>query len=140
MLSLRRSELEPRIEMMPMIDVIFLLLTFFIYALVLMAPQVMLPLKMQAFGSGKPLAPTPAVTVTINQQGELLLDLDPVSLEELPALLMERTQAEPALEIHLIADERGEQDRLPLFLALFDKLAHSGLNLKLVGRPPDIEP
>ena len=36
MRPLRRSEHETRVEMMPLIDVVFLLLTFFIYAMVLM--------------------------------------------------------------------------------------------------------
>ena len=43
---IRRTEHETRIEMMPMIDVIFLLLTFFIYAMALMIRAEMLPMEM----------------------------------------------------------------------------------------------
>ncbi len=35
-LRIRRPQHEARVEIMPLIDVIFLLLTFFIYAMVLM--------------------------------------------------------------------------------------------------------
>ena len=36
MRALRRPDFDARIEIMPLIDVVFLLLTFFIYAMVLM--------------------------------------------------------------------------------------------------------
>jgi len=38
MRALRRPDHAPRLEMMPLIDVIFLLLTFFIYQMVVMRP------------------------------------------------------------------------------------------------------
>ena len=54
MLSIRRTVHETRIEIMPMIDVIFLLLTFFIYAMVLMVRAELLPVEMHGFSSGVP--------------------------------------------------------------------------------------
>ena len=36
MLTIRRTQNEARVEIMPLIDVIFLLLTFFIYSMVMM--------------------------------------------------------------------------------------------------------
>jgi biopolymer transport protein ExbD len=38
MQAVRHNDLSARIEMLPLIDVIFLLLTFFIYSMVLMVP------------------------------------------------------------------------------------------------------
>ena len=52
MLTIRRTDHEMRIEIMPLIDVIFLLLTFFIYAMVLMVRAELLPVEMHQFSSG----------------------------------------------------------------------------------------
>ena len=54
MLRIRRNTHDFRIEIMPLIDVIFLLLTFFIYAMVLMVRAELLPVEMHAFASGEP--------------------------------------------------------------------------------------
>ena len=48
MRPLRRSEHETRVEMMPLIDVVFLLLTFFIYAMVLMVRAEVLPVPLES--------------------------------------------------------------------------------------------
>src|SRR5690606_8300025 len=42
----RRHDLAPRMEMIPLIDVIFLLLTFFIYSLALMVQAQVLPVAL----------------------------------------------------------------------------------------------
>ena len=82
MLTLRRPQNEPRIEIMPMIDVIFLLLTFFIYAMVLMVRAELLPLQLPEFASGQPATIPPAVTISIDEQGSLFLNREPIILDE----------------------------------------------------------
>ena len=135
MLRLRRSEHEMRIEIMPLIDVIFLLLTFFIYAMVLMVRAELLPLQLPEFASAEPAEPAPAVTISIDSEGELFLDRDRIELEQLLPALQERIDRDPGIVIYIAADERGTSDRLPGFFALYDRLAREGLNLRLVGRP-----
>ena len=66
MRALRRPQHETRIEIMPLIDVIFLLLTFFIYAMVLMVRAELLPVEMHAFASGEPAQVPPAVAITMS--------------------------------------------------------------------------
>ncbi len=80
MLSIRRTVHETRIEIMPMIDVIFLLLTFFIYAMVLMVRAELLPVEMHGFSSGVPARVPPAVAITIDRNGALFFNRDPVAL------------------------------------------------------------
>ncbi len=137
MLRLRRSEHEMRIEIMPLIDVIFLLLTFFIYAMVLMVRAELLPLQLPEFASAEPAEPAPAVTISIDSEGDLFLDRDRIELDQLLPALQERTERDPDIVIYIAADERGTSDRLPGFFALYDRLAREGLNLRLVGRPRD---
>ncbi len=140
MLTLRRTENEPRIEIMPMIDVIFLLLTFFIYALVLMVRAELLPLQLPQFASGEPATIPPAVTISIDQHGKLFLNREPITVDEVVRRLRKIKDEDPQTVIFLAAEERGTIDRLPMFLELYDELAFAGLEIKLVGRPPEIGP
>ncbi len=140
MLTLRRPQNEPRIEIMPMIDVIFLLLTFFIYAMVLMVRAELLPLQLPAFASGEPTTIPPAVTISLDGQGNLVLNLEPITVDEVVGRLRKIKDADPETVIFLAAQERGTVDRLPLFLELYDELAFAGLEIKLVGQPPEIGP
>ena len=52
MRSIRRHDLAPRVEMMPLIDVVFLLLTFFIYSFVMMVRAEVLPVVLTPLGTG----------------------------------------------------------------------------------------
>ena len=138
-LTLRRPEHEARIEIMPLIDVIFLLLTFFIYAMVLMVRADLLPVQMHPMTSGTPAQPAPAVTVSIDQRGALYVDREPVAMEEIVGRLEAARAAEPDTVIYLAAEATGETDRLPTFLTLHDRLAAAGLDFTLVGRASDAE-
>ncbi len=137
MLNLRRVQHEYRIEMMPLIDVIFLLLTFFIYAMVLMVRAELLPLEMPEFASGTPATPAEAVTLSLDARGEFFLDREPIALADIVGRLRQAVEDTPGLKIYLAADRRGETDRLPVFLELYDQLAFAGLDIILVGQPTD---
>ncbi len=138
MLTLRRAQHETRIEMMPLIDVIFLLLTFFIYAMVMMVRAELLPVNMQSFSSGKPAAGvTPAVTITINREGDLFFNRTPIAIEEVLPRLEAAKEKAPDTVVYVATDAVGTRDRLPTFLSLYDKLVYAGLDIRLVGSPEE---
>ena len=139
MIRIRRPENDARIEIMPLIDVIFLLLTFFIYAMVLMIRAELLPVQMQQFASGEPAAPLPAITVSIDRNGDLYVDREIVTMEQVVPRLLEKKQQQPQSVIYIAAEEAGDVDRLPTFLSLYDELALAGLDIRLVGRPSETE-
>ena len=135
MLTLRRPQFESRIEIMPLIDVVFLLLTFFIYAMVLMIRAEIVPMQLKEFESGSPAEIPPAVTVSIDHSGSLFINRETVEMDQIVPRLQEMTRDDPSTMIYLAAEEHGTTDRLPIFLELYDKLALAGLNIKLVGKP-----
>ncbi len=137
MLTLRRTEHEARVEIMPLIDVIFLLLTFFIYAMVLMVRAEMLPVRMPAFSSGTPARPLPAVTITIDRAGALFFNREPIVLDDLRARLRVARAENPRTVVYIATEEEGATDRLPVFLQLYDRLVRSGMDIKLIGRPEE---
>lgn len=140
-LRLRRSATETRIEMTPMIDVIFLLLTFFIYAMIMMVRAELLPMSLRQFASARPATPQPAAVVSIDLEGGLHLDRESITLDQLRPRLEARRMSEPAIVLYLaVADGDSTVDRAPLLQDIWDVLKDAGMEINLVGRPKDDPP
>ncbi len=137
MLTIRRTQNEARVEIMPLIDVIFLLLTFFIYSMVMMVRAEVLPVELHSFASGEPTTVSPAVSITIDRNGSLYLDREPIALEAVLDRMAALRLADPNTLVYVAAEKFGEQDRLPTFLDLYDLLSRAGLTIKLVGNPEE---
>jgi len=98
---------KPRIEMLPLIDIVFLLLVFFIYAMLSMAVHHSLPVTLPV-SSTADLHKQLNLTVTVNHSGEIFLDKMKVSQEELLGLLTEKTQSAidvKTVQVDLFADK-----------------------------------
>lgn len=121
-----------------MIDVIFLLLTFFIYSMVLMVRVDLLPIELRQFVSGQPATPAPATTLTLDLEGSLYLDREKTTIDlAIPAIAKSR-EIDPATVVYLaIADGQGAVDRAPILQELWDRLRQAGIPINLVGRPAD---
>ena len=121
-----------------MIDVIFLLLTFFIYSMVLMVRVDLLPIELRQFVSGQPATPAPATTLTLDLEGSLYLDREKTTIDlAIPAIAKSR-EVDPATVVYLaIADGHGAIDRAPILQELWDRLRQAGIPINLVGRPAD---
>ncbi len=115
---------EPRLELTPLIDSVFLLLTFFIFALVLTARLEVTDIDLP----GAALADTPEpgayVIVGIRRDGVYLLDEQETGLEELIPLLAERMSAEPETTIVVAPDRAASSEAL---LNLLDALSAADL-------------
>ncbi|HAW94786.1 MAG: hypothetical protein CMJ33_08975 [Phycisphaerae bacterium] len=121
-----------------MIDVIFLLLVFFIYAMVLMVRVDLVPMELHSFETGQPAEPVPAATISIDLSGTIFLDRQEVTLEDLAARVEERKTLDPATVVYLaVAEGIGTTDRAPILQDVWDRLRPTGLTINLVGRPSD---
>jgi len=120
---------------MPLIDVVFLLLTFFIYAMVLMVRAEIVPTDLHRFVSGETAKVPPAVTVSIDHSGSLFINREPVEMDQIIMRLQAFKTEDPATVIYLAAEEHGTTDRLPIFLDIWEKLKLEGFDIKLVGKP-----
>ncbi len=119
-----------------MIDVIFLLLVFFIYAMVLMTRVDLVPMELHSFETGQPAEPAPAATISIDLDGGVFLDRTQVELEALPDLILERVTLDPETVVYLaVAEGQGSVDRAPLLQDVWDRLRPTGITINLVGRP-----
>jgi len=141
MLSLRRPEPEARIELMPLIDVIFLILTFFIYAMVLMVQVDVMPVPMESYISGESADPIPATSITLDLNGQVYLGQEPVEVGQMLPAIEKLLVEKPDTVIYLVlAAGEGEIDRGPILTTLWDHLRESGIEIKLVGSPPETVP
>ena len=136
MRAIRRTEHEARIEMMPLIDVVFLLLTFFIYAMVLMVRAEVLPVPLESYESGAAAEPRSSISVTIAVDGNIYVGQTVVSLEDVAQTVNMKLVENPSAAIYLVVED-GEAmaDRGPLLTGTWDQLRLTDLEIFLVGTP-----
>ena len=100
----RGSPRRARIEILPLIDIVFLLLVFFIYAMLSMAVHrgvaVNLPTSSTA-GIEEQLS----LSVTVRENGRILLDINPILLKDLAGVLREKAREGKGSQVHLFADK-----------------------------------
>ena len=142
---LRRSSAPFHVELTPMIDVVFLLLTFFIYAMVLMDRIELVPLELKPLEAGEMVsdaAPPPARTLSLDGDGGLFLDREAVDIEQVVPMLLATLEEDPDTVLYLaVSDEQGPNDRIPTLLEIWNRLRVAEIPIKMVGRPlPSPEP
>jgi biopolymer transport protein ExbD len=135
-------------EMTPLLDVIFLLLTFFIYSIVFTVRAQVMPVKLPALTTGQRAADAKIAGITVDRAGKLFLNQKPVTREELESGLRALATQEKPPTFYLAVDaEQGQVDRGPLLIEmieLFRKLKIENLNIVGAPKPqsqtPDARP
>jgi biopolymer transport protein ExbD len=134
----RTQSLEPRLEITPLLDVVFLLLAFFIYAMVLLIRAEILPVQLPELSNADGAKPSPAVAITVNAAGTLFLDGQEVAMQAVVERLKERLAETPDARVYVAASTDGQGDRLPIFIELVNQLRGSGIKeFFIVGQPTD---
>jgi len=134
MQRVRRNTEGVRLDMMPMIDVVFLLLTFFVFAMVLMVrldvSEIRLPVGRAGEGT---LERTPAITVSLSTEGELAINGESTESNDLVDSLRGLLEASPDSEVFIAADEGSSTGDL---FELMDTLKAAGISdLRFLRRP-----
>lgn len=94
---------KARIDMLPLIDIVFLLLVFFIYAMLSMAVHHALPVALP-LSSTAPLDKQVTLSVTVYRNGSVFLDDTPVETEELADILKSKAESSKEPAVLLFAD------------------------------------
>ena len=106
-MRLRRKKVKPRVEMLPLMDVVFLLLVFFIYSMLTMAVHRGMALTLPVSGAAEREMAS-VLALTVKADGAIFLDKDPVALEDLaPALRLKQSNAaeDNALSLQVFAED-----------------------------------
>ena len=139
---IRRNDTAHRLEMTPMIDVIFLLLTFFVYSMAMMIRASVLPVQLTPLASGKPAAASneDVQSITVDKDGRLFFNREVMSIEQLDARLVEMAKAPTHPRLFLAMEAAGATDRGPLLINLIERLRLAGINdFVIVGQPREGE-
>ncbi|MCF6187069.1 MAG: biopolymer transporter ExbD [Desulfobulbaceae bacterium] len=134
-----KSIAPPRIEMLPLIDIVFLLLVFFIYAMLSMAVHYGQPVDLPASESAA-LEPQEAVSITMQVAAgdiQLFVDEEPVSLESLSEHLQGVREKRPdgqKIEVQIFADKTVSYQQL---FQVLDRVKEAGLTRISLQAEPD---
>jgi len=132
MRRMRRTNPEVRVEITPMIDVVFLLLTFFIFSIVLMVRADVLDVNLPELSTGKSANAVVPITVAILADGSLVLNRDPVAQEQIIARLEELRANTPEVPIVLAVDTGSDAGVL---IELVDRLTGAGIDsFSIIGK------
>lgn len=114
--------------MMPLIDVVFLLLTFFIYAMVVLVELKSSGVALVSIEGSAQAVNEQVVLVEIDGGGGVLIDGRPIADDELDARLREiaSRQDVPPMVVAL-QDVPGATDRGPGLMRLLDRVQGAGI-------------
>lgn len=123
---------KARIEMLPLIDIVFLLLVFFIYAMLSMAVHRGMTVELPASSTAE-IDREQILSVTVKYMdgaAEYFIDEEPVALSEMAAFLKNKAAAELSVSgrepgVLLFADRQIDYQRL--FMVL-DQINQAGLS------------
>ena len=135
-MRIRRTSHEPRIELIPLIDVMMFLLSFFIYSQALAVRIGVVPMELRKFQSAQNAKPATAATISIALDGKLYYNRIPCDLVEISGRVAESKLEDPKTIVYIaVADGQGTIDRAPVMQSIWDKLRGCGLQVNFVGKP-----
>jgi len=119
-----QNQRRARIEMLPLIDIVFLLLVFFIYAMLSMAVHRGLPVSLPTSVSAK-IDKKLVLSVTIEQDGTVFVDKKKVALKNLAETLSQQAAGKQEPGVLLFADRSLAYQKL---FHVLDQIRIAGLN------------
>jgi biopolymer transport protein ExbD len=117
------TERKVRIEMLPLIDIVFLLLVFFIYAMLSMAVHRGLPVVLPISSTAK-IDKKLILSVTVKADGTIFVDKEQVHLEDLVQFLKTRTKDQKEPGVLLFGDRNLSYQKL---FKVLDQIRMAGL-------------
>lgn len=112
-----------RIEMIPLIDVTFLLLSFFIYVSLFMIVQRGIPLQLPRAATSSPQR-SEALEVSVDRLGHVFVGGAQIEMEELSSVLLERANASGLDRVSLRGDRLVSYDRI---MEVLDRIRRAGI-------------
>ena len=124
----------PEINVIPLIDVIFAILTFFILASLFLTRSEGLPVNLPSAKTAIQQNQTPSkLTVTMNEQGKVLLDRQPLEVSDLATRVQAAKGNKPEVLVVINADKAVEHGRV---ITVMDELRTvQGVKLGVATQP-----
>ncbi|CQR74460.1 Biopolymer transport protein ExbD [Sporomusa ovata DSM 2662] len=117
-----RSEHQPKLMIIPMIDIIFFLLVFFIMSTLYMVDQQTIPVNLPQAAAAQNDKPR-SVAVTVTKEGRVLFDQEDIPLEMLKKRVQLEMNKQSDLVFILRSDKTAEYGKV---VAVLDELKLAG--------------
>jgi biopolymer transport protein ExbD len=125
-----------RIEMLPLIDIVFLLLVFFIYAMLSMAVHRGLPVLLPASSTAE-IEKKTTLSVTVKTDGTIYVDEKLISIENLAGFFKKKAEIDKDTGILLFAERTLSYQKL---FRILDQIRMAGLNRISLQAEADRQP
>ncbi|RMH74853.1 MAG: biopolymer transporter ExbD [Cyanobacteria bacterium J007] len=112
-------ENSPQINIVPMIDIIFSILAYFIISSLFLSKSEGLPVNLPKASTAQVQAETRKLTITLDAEGVISLDREEIELDSLEENLRDRIEKEGESLVILNADEALDHGRV---VAVMDKV------------------
>ncbi|WP_421656033.1 ExbD/TolR family protein [Leptothermofonsia sp. ETS-13] len=128
-------DIPPQINIVPMIDVIFALLTFFIMSALYLTRSAGLPVNLPKAITAETQFKD-EIVVTVNRQGQLSLNREPAQIEDLQARVRTLMGNSPQAVVVINADDRVNHGRV---VAVMDQLRQiPGVRIAIAAERPSM--
>jgi len=125
----RRGSKPARIEMIPLIDVVFLLLVFFIYAMLSMVIHRGIPVDLPRAKSAL-MDKKEYISLSITREGEVYCDKKLISFKDLEAVLRINKELNSNLRVFIDGDRKVHYERVVQVLDLIRLTGLSKVSLE----------
>ena len=129
-----RSKKRARIEIIPLIDIIFFLLATFVMVSLSMVKNRGIAVNLPAAATGTPQEHSNAATITINEAGDLFFNKQPVNDQQLGSALKELAAGVSEPRVFINGDMKTEFGKA---IAVLDQVRRQGITrVAIETRPP----
>jgi biopolymer transport protein ExbD len=120
-----RSQRRARIEIVPLIDIMFFLLATFVMVSLSMVKSRGIAVVLPQASTGQPQEQSDHVSVSVTENGQLYLDKRELSQAELVETLARLKAQNPELRVHINGDQNA---RLGLAISVLDEVRKLGIS------------
>lgn len=125
LLKAHTTDASPAIELTPVIDIVFLLLIFFLVATTFQQTEREMQIALPEAESGGPISVTlRELVVNVQMDGSIIVSGRTVSAEDLRAIVTEAVAANPEQKVTIRADRGATYDKV---VAVLDVCKASGI-------------
>lgn len=128
-----RARKRARIEIIPLIDIIFFLLATFIMVSLSMVKNKGIPVNLPVSSASAPQDRKDFISITVTERGEIFWDKEKTSLAELPTRLQRLKVGTPDPKIFLNGDTKAE---LGNAVAVLDEVRLAGITKVAIETKP----
>jgi biopolymer transport protein ExbD len=130
-----RSTRKARIEIIPLIDIMFFLLATFVMVSLSMVKNQAVPVRLPVAASGGAQERQDAASITVREDGTLYFNKEPLLLAELPARLAAFKNSTPEPRLFINGDARADFQSV---VTVLDEARRAGLTRIAIEttRPP----